>query len=158
MGDFFGSVWWLVVSLGLLVTFPGTIPSMTPEFPAGITVVPKVAEGALAALDAGDVATHDRLAAEAAKDLADCDTIALGQFSLARAKALVEAALRDGYVPTEGTTITRILPPTSRFRRSVGDDGHDEKKRRVQAALAAYVERFRGLVPHPLQTSRQEDQ
>ena len=61
------------------------------------------------------------------------------------AKALVEAALRDGYVPTEGTAITRILPPTSRFRHSVGDDGHDEKKRRVQAALAAYVERFRGL-------------
>ena len=56
------------------------------------------------------------------------------------AKALVEAALRNGYVPTEGTAITRILPPTSRFRHSVGDDGHDEKKRRVQAALAAYVE------------------
>lgn len=55
------------------------------------------------------------------------------------AKALVEAALRDGYVHTEGTAITRILPPTSRFRRSVGDDGHDEKKRRVQAALAAYI-------------------
>jgi hypothetical protein len=66
---------------------------MTPEFPAGITVVPKVAEGALAALDAGDVATHDRLAAEAAKDLADCDAVALGQFSLARAKPLVEAAI-----------------------------------------------------------------
>nr|WP_246522107.1 aspartate/glutamate racemase family protein [Neoroseomonas terrae] len=79
--------------IGLLVTFPGTIPSMTPEFPAGITVVPKVAEGALAALDAGDVATHDRLAAEAAKDLADCDAVALGQFSLARAKPLVEAAI-----------------------------------------------------------------
>jgi UDP-N-acetyl-D-glucosamine dehydrogenase len=61
--------------IGLLVTFPGTIPSMTPEFPAGITVVPKVAEGGLAALDAGDTATHDRLAAEAAKDLADCDAI-----------------------------------------------------------------------------------
>ena len=72
------------------------------------------------------------------------------------AKALVEAALRNGYVPTEGTAITRILPPTSRFRRSVGDDGHDEKKRRVQAALAAYVERFRGLVPHPPQTNSQE--
>ena len=49
--------------IGLLVTFPGTIPSMTPEFPPSITVVPKVAEGALAALDAGDFATHDRLAA-----------------------------------------------------------------------------------------------
>ncbi len=53
--------------IGLLVTFAGTIPSMTPEFPAGITVVPKVAEGGLAALDAGDTATHDRLAIEAAR-------------------------------------------------------------------------------------------
>jgi len=61
------------------------------------------------------------------------------------AKALVETALRDGYVPTEGTAITKILPPTSRFRRSADDDGHDEKKRRVQAALAAYVERFGNL-------------
>ena len=60
------------------------------------------------------------------------------------AKALVEAALRDGYVPTEGTAITRILPPTPRFRNST-TDSHDEKKRRVQATLAAYVERFRGL-------------
>ena len=47
----------------------------------------------------------------------------------APAKALVEAALRDGYVPTEGTAITR--------------------KRCVQAVLAAYVERFRGLSSTP---------
>ena len=60
------------------------------------------------------------------------------------AKALVEAAMRNGYVPTEGTAITRILPPTPRFRRAA-DDSHDEKKRRVQASLAAYVERFQGL-------------
>jgi len=52
--------------------------------------------------------------------------------------------MRNGYVPTEGTAITRILPPTPRFRRAAADS-HDEKKRRVQAALAAYVERFRGL-------------
>jgi len=65
------------------------------------------------------------------------------------AKALVEAAMRNGYVPTEGTAITRILPPTPRFRRAA-DDSHDEKKRRVQAALAAYVERFRGLSGKPL--------
>ena len=71
------------------------------------------------------------------------------------AKALVEAALRDGYVHTEGTAITRILPPTPRFRSSASDS-HDEKKRCVQAVLAAYVERFQGLVPHPLQTNSQE--
>lgn len=60
-----------------------------------------------------------------------------------QAKALVEAAMRNGYVPTEGTAITRILPPTPRFRSSASDS-QDEKKRRIQAALAAYVERFRG--------------
>jgi len=57
-------------------------------------------------------------------------------------------------VPTEGTAITRILPPTPRFRRAA-DDSHDEKKRRVQAALAAYVERFRGLLSNDTSYDRQ---
>jgi len=94
--------------IGLLVTFPGTIPSMTPEFPAGITVVPKVAEGGLAALDAGDLAAHDRIAAEAAKDLADCDAIALGQFSLARAKPLVEAATGRPVLTTPESAVLKL--------------------------------------------------
>ncbi|MBS7811272.1 aspartate/glutamate racemase family protein [Roseococcus pinisoli] len=78
--------------VGLLVTFQGTIPSMTPEFPAGIEVVPCLAEGALAALDAGDVATHDRLATEASLKLKGCDAIALGQFSLAHVASMVAGA------------------------------------------------------------------
>ncbi len=78
--------------VGLLVTFQGTIPSMTPEFPAGIEVVPCLAEGALAALDAGDVATHDRLATEASLALKGCDAIALGQFSLAHVAPMVAGA------------------------------------------------------------------
>ena len=94
--------------IGLLVTFPGTIPSMTPEFPAGITVVPKLAEGALAALDAGDLAAHDRIAAEAAKDLADCDAIALGQFSLARARPLVEAATGRPVLTTPVSAVLKL--------------------------------------------------
>ncbi len=81
---------------------------MTPEFPPGITVVPKVAEGALAALDAGDVETHDRLAAEAAKDLADCDAIALGQFSLARAKPLVEATTGLPVLTTPDSAVVKL--------------------------------------------------
>ncbi len=94
--------------IGLLVTFAGTIPSMTPEFPEGVTVMPKLAEGALAALDAGDVATHDRLAAEAARDLADCDAIALGQFSLARAKPVVEAATGKPVLTTPDSAVLKL--------------------------------------------------
>lgn len=78
--------------VGLLATFPGTLTSMPPEFPPGVEVVPMLAEGALAALDAGDAVTHDRLAIEAACRLRDVEAIALGQFSLAHvAPAVAEA-------------------------------------------------------------------
>jgi len=81
--------------IGLVATFPGTLASMPAEFPDGVDVVPVLADGALAALDAGDVATHDRLAAEAARKAhaAGCDVIALAQFSLARAAAEVARAV-----------------------------------------------------------------
>jgi Asp/Glu/hydantoin racemase len=79
--------------IGLLVTFAGTIPSMIPEFPPGITVVPKLAEG---------------LAAEAARDLADCDAIALGQFSLARAKSLVEQATGKPVLTTPDSAVLKL--------------------------------------------------
>src|ERR687885_161029 len=49
----------------LLASFAPALESMPPEFPADVEVVTALAEGALAALDAGDPATHDRLAAEA---------------------------------------------------------------------------------------------
>jgi Asp/Glu/hydantoin racemase len=94
--------------IGLLATFPGTLASMPPEFPPGITLVPKLAEGALAALDAGDVETHDRLAAEAARELADCDAIALGQFSLARAAPLVAAATGRPVLTTPESAVRKL--------------------------------------------------
>ncbi len=64
--------------VGLLASFAPTLASMPAEFPAGTAIVPRLAEGALAALDRGDAAGHDRLAAAAAMALADCDVIAPG--------------------------------------------------------------------------------
>lgn len=78
--------------IGLLATFPGTLTSMPPEFPPGIEVVPMLAEGALAALDAGGVARHDALAIEAAQRFQGVDAIALGQFSLAHVGPAVAEA------------------------------------------------------------------
>jgi Asp/Glu/hydantoin racemase len=75
--------------IGLLSTFPPTLKSMPAEFPATVQPVPKLVEGALAALDRGDRAEHDRLVAQASRDLRDCDLIALAQYSMAPAAELV---------------------------------------------------------------------
>ena len=55
--------------IGLLSTFPPTLASMSPEFPPSIELVPKLAEGAMAGLDRGDRATHDRPVVEASSRL-----------------------------------------------------------------------------------------
>jgi Asp/Glu/hydantoin racemase len=81
---------------------------MPPEFPAGTDLVPCLAEGAMAALDAGDLEAHDRLAAEASKRLADCDAILLGQFSLARAAPRVSAATGRPVVTTPGSAVRKL--------------------------------------------------
>jgi len=94
--------------IGLLATFQPTLDSMPPEFPAGVTVVPKLIEGGLAALDRGDLAEHDRLAAEAAKELRDCDVIALAQFSLARAAPLVAAATGKPVFTTPDSAVRKL--------------------------------------------------
>jgi hypothetical protein len=94
--------------IGLLATFPGTLTSMPPEFPPGVEVVTCLAEGALAALDAGDTATHDRLAAEASVALKECDVVLLGQFSLARAAGAVAQATGRPVVTTPGSAVAKL--------------------------------------------------
>ena len=80
--------------VGLISTFAPTLASMPPEFPASVTLQCALAEGALDALNRGDVDTHDRLIVDQARRLqaAGCTTIALAQFSMARARRLCEDA------------------------------------------------------------------
>jgi len=94
--------------IGLLASFGPTLQSMPPEFPGSLTVTPKLAEGALAALDRGDMAEHDRLAALAAGDLADCDAIALAQFSLARAAPMVAEATGKPVLTTPDSAVRKL--------------------------------------------------
>ncbi|TFV50585.1 aspartate/glutamate racemase family protein [Bradyrhizobium niftali] len=95
--------------IGLLSTFAPTLASMPPEFPASAQVVPKLAEGALAALDRGDRATHDRLIVEASKDLRDCDVIALAQFSIAATAPLVAEATGRPVVTTPDSAVDKLM-------------------------------------------------
>jgi type I restriction enzyme R subunit len=78
-----------------------------------------------------------------AKRLAELDEIIAEEgLKPDETKAFIEHAFRDGGVPTTGTAITKILPPTSRFS---SDGGHGEKKQRVLTRLGAFFERFFGL-------------
>jgi Asp/Glu/hydantoin racemase len=94
--------------IGLLSTFPPTLASMPREFPASVEIVPKLVEGALAALDRGDRAAHDLLAAEASKDLRNCDVIALAQFSMAPAAALVAQASGRPVLTTTDSAVIKL--------------------------------------------------
>ena len=96
--------------IGLVGSFAPTLVSMPAEFPADITVLPVLAEGALDALTLGDTHLHDRLVVQAAQQVAakGCDAVALAQFSLARAAPLVEHAVRVPVLTTVGSAV-RLL-------------------------------------------------
>jgi hypothetical protein len=101
--------------IGLLATFPATLPSMRPEFAAaaagrGLTLdlVEACAPAALAALDAGDVAGHDGAAAAVARTLAEAEVIALAQFSLARAAPAVAAATGRSVLTTPDSAVEKL--------------------------------------------------
>jgi len=94
--------------IGLLSTFAPTLKSMPQEFPSTIQIVPKLAEGALAALDRGDRTEHDRLVAEASRDLRDCDLIALAQYSMAPAASLVAEASGRPVLTTPDSAVMKL--------------------------------------------------
>ena len=96
--------------IGLLASFAPTLQSMPREFPSGTVIHTACAEGAMAALDTGDGATHDRLAAQAALQLAEagCAVIALAQFSLARARDAVAQATGLPVLTTPDSAVARL--------------------------------------------------
>jgi hypothetical protein len=94
--------------IGLLSTFPPTLASMPREFPSSVEIVPKLAEGALAALNRGDRASHDLLVTEASRDLRNCDVIALAQFSMAPAAAMVAEATGRPVLTTPDSAVLKL--------------------------------------------------
>ena len=96
--------------IGLVATFAPTLQSMPPEFPRGTALKTALADGAMAALNQGDLATHDRLAVEAALRMAaqGCTVIALAQFSLARARDAVALATGLPVLTTVDSAVRRL--------------------------------------------------
>ena len=97
--------------VGLMATFAPTLASMPPEFAVaapGMTLMPCLASEALTALDRGDLAAHDRIAAAKSAEIADCDVIALAQFSLARAAEGVAAATGKPVLTTPDSAVRKL--------------------------------------------------
>lgn len=107
--------------LGMVATFAPSVESMRDEFaetsarrktPRELEIV--LAAGAMEAMRAGDAVTHDRLIAEAAAKLGECDAIMLAQFSMARALPLVQQRTRVPVLTSPGSAVTRMRALLSR--------------------------------------------
>jgi aspartate/glutamate racemase len=104
--------------IGLIATFAPTLASMPAEFDADVSVSTRLAAGALPALNAGDAATHDRLAVDCARALVSegCELIALAQFSLARAAPAVREATSVRVLTTVDSAVERMKQALSEKR------------------------------------------
>lgn len=103
--------------IGLIASFAPTLQSMPPEFPAGTPLQRALAEGAMAALNAGNGELHDSLVAAQAQRLQEqgCEVIALAQFSMARARRRCEATTGLRVLTTVDSAVAalkRRLAPT----------------------------------------------
>jgi hypothetical protein len=96
--------------VGLIATFAPTLASMPAEFPKSVHLVPMLADGALARVQAGDAAGHDARAVETARLLLaqGCRAIALAQFSLARAAPAIVSALNVRLFTTVDSAAKRL--------------------------------------------------
>lgn len=96
--------------VGLIATFAPTLASMPEEFPPDTPLHTALAEGALAALSAGQPGTHDDLVVQAALSLQrqGCEVLALAQFSLARAAPAVRRATGLPVLTTVDSAIQRL--------------------------------------------------
>ena len=101
--------------IALLATFPATIPSMTHELETrardnGIvpTIMTRVVDGALAALQAGDAPRHDALIAAAAAGFGSADALILTQFSMARAASRIPDAGRRRLITTPDSAVAML--------------------------------------------------
>lgn len=101
--------------IGLVVTFPPSEPALAIELKAladakGIkmTLTSAMADGALAALQVGDGDAHDTCIADAAEKIGDVDCVVLGQFSMARAAAVVLNRIAVPVVTTPAAAVARL--------------------------------------------------
>jgi Asp/Glu/hydantoin racemase len=111
--------------LAVMATVGPTIPSISVEIQEmaaarghAVELVPYVVEHAFDALASGDGAKHDRLVAERAREIKNCDAIVLAQFSLSRAVPAVRAVSKIPIYNSPGAAIARMREMVSSRKRA----------------------------------------
>ena len=97
--------------LGMLASFGPTVGALEAELrelDRNVSVKSVCVPEAMKALDAGDGEAHDRLLARAAPQLGECDAVMLAQFSTARARDAVAAALRCPVITSPTSAVLRL--------------------------------------------------
>ena len=102
-------------SLGLLSTFPPSIPSMVRELEdeaarraARISIRTATVADAMSALQRGDAERHDRLITEASREFKECDVLMLAQFSMARAAARLPRRSGQRILTSPDSAVARL--------------------------------------------------
>ena len=96
--------------IGLIASFGPTLQSMPAEFSPATALELAFADGAMAALDSGDVAAHDAAVLRAAVDLRSrgCSLLALAQFSMARSAPGLRQALNMPVLTTVDSALAAL--------------------------------------------------
>lgn len=103
--------------VGLVASFAPTLRTLPAEFPSSVRLSMACADGALAALDRGDLGAHDQMVVDASRRLFDCDLIVLTQFSLARAAPAVAAATGKRVLTTPDSAVLKLRRLLTEERR-----------------------------------------
>lgn len=105
--------------INLIVTFPPSALALETELRAladacgrSPRITTTLVAGALAARQAGDLALHDSLIAEAARNARGRDVMLLGQFSMARARTAVASAVDCPVIATPQSAVARLRRQT----------------------------------------------
>lgn len=101
--------------IGLLATFEPSIPSLRSELEhmaqnrkIALEITARAIPAALTALHAGCAADHDRLIADAAHEIGDCDALILGQFSMASAAHAIPSRPRRRVLTSPNSAVMRL--------------------------------------------------
>jgi Asp/Glu/hydantoin racemase len=101
--------------IGMLATFGPAVETMRDEFDeyvgkvgSSATLETVLVADAMTALRAGDAATHNRLLAEKAPELANVDTVMLAHFSTSRAQSAVQSVLSIPVLSAPGAAVRRM--------------------------------------------------